>query len=133
MDKQQLITYIKTEYGIEPDKPFPKDFESQVFRHQDNRKWFALIMTIPANRLGLASEELVDIVNLKCDPEMIGSICDRKIVFPAYHMNKWHWISVLLKGKRKNEQVESLVDFSYDLTKKVMRRSRKKEPNAGMK
>ena len=118
MDKQKLGVYIKNEYGVEPDMPFSKDFESLVFRHQGNRKWFALVMTITADKLGLKSREVVDIVNLKCDPDMIGSICDGTTVFPAYHMNKGHWISVLLKGRNKDDQLEMLVDLSYDLTKK---------------
>ena len=116
MNRKQLIDYIGREYGVAPDYPFSKDFDSQVFRHQKNRKWFGLIMTITEDKLGLPGTEVVEIVNLKCDPEMIGSICDHQKIFPAYHMNKWHWISVVLKGRAKDEQLQDLVDMSYDLT-----------------
>lgn len=59
-----------------------------VFWHSNNQKWFALIMDIPRSRLGLPGDELLDVVNLKCDPLLIGSLRSEPGFFPAYHMNK---------------------------------------------
>ena len=64
-----------------------------VFRHAGNRKWFALVMEVPRDKLGLAGTEKLDIVNFKCDPILIASLRGETGIFPAYHMNKASWIT----------------------------------------
>ena len=71
MTRAELTRYIFDTYSVEPDYPFSDDNVSAVFRHPANRKWFALAMNIPARRLGLPSDARMDIVNLKCDPNLI--------------------------------------------------------------
>ena len=34
-------------------------------------------------------------------------------IFPAYHMNKKYWITVLLDGTIPKKQVENLIDVSF--------------------
>ena len=74
MTRVELTQYIFDTYSVEPDYPFSDDNVSAVFRHPANRKWFALAMNIPARRLGLPSDARMDIVNLKCDPNLIVSL-----------------------------------------------------------
>lgn len=90
----------------------------QVFRHLNNRKWFAVIMDIPRKNLGLAEAEDVSVVNLKCDPRLIGSFREEPGIFPGWHMNKAHWITVVLDGTVEEEKLVFLLDMSYELTKK---------------
>jgi predicted DNA-binding protein (MmcQ/YjbR family) len=73
-------------------------------------------MDIPRSRLGLRGESTIDIVNLKCDPVLTGSLRMEKGIFPAYHMNKDKWISVALDGSVDDEQIKMLLDMSYELT-----------------
>ena len=75
-------------------------------------------MKIPRNRLGEYSDRIVDIVNIKCDPIMLGSLLEEKGFYPAYHMNKEHWITICLDGSVDDEKILSLIDISYDLTVK---------------
>jgi predicted DNA-binding protein (MmcQ/YjbR family) len=75
-------------------------------------------MKIPKNRLGEYSDRIVDIVNIKCDPIMLGSLLEEKGFYPAYHMNKEHWITICLDGSVDDEKILSLIDISYDLTVK---------------
>ena len=75
-------------------------------------------MTIPKNRLGEYSDKIVDIVNVKYDPIMLGSLLEEKGFYPAYHMNKEHWITICLDGSVDDEKILSLIDISYDLTVK---------------
>lgn len=75
-------------------------------------------MKIPKNRLGEYSDKIVDIVNVKCDPIMLGSLLEEKGFYPAYHMNKEHWITICLDGSVDDEKILSLIDISYDLTVK---------------
>ena len=116
MTREAFEEHILKLYGISADYPFEEDLITGVFRHKDNKKWFALVMNIPATRLGLDLREKIDVANLKCPPEVIESIIAEGIgVYPAYHMNKLHWISVLL-GECDDETILWLLDISYTLT-----------------
>ena len=116
MTRQELFAHIADTYGITPDYPFEEDFVTAVFRHTGNRKWFAIAMRIPRGTLGLAGEGHVDVVNLKVSPEMIPSLTQETGIFPAYHMNKSHWVTAALDGTASDEMVAFLVGVSFDLT-----------------
>ena len=96
MTKQQFLEYCLNKYGTAPDYPFDDWMESAVLRHSDNKKWYAIAMRVSRRKLGFESDEAVDIVNLKLPTEMFGSFDASDGVYPAYHMNKLHWISVVL-------------------------------------
>ena len=68
---------------------------------------------------------MIDIVNLKCDPVLIGSLQSEKGIFPAYHMSKDKWISVALDGGVDDEQIKMLLEMSYELTALKIQRKRK--------
>lgn len=121
MTRLKLKEYILEQYGIIEDYPFENDTTSAVFRHSSNNKWFALMMNIPANKLGIHSDKHIDIVNVKCDPLMLGSIIREKGIYTAYHMSKSHWISIALDGTAEDDKIKWLVDMSYDMTKKKIK------------
>ena len=124
MTRAELTRYIFDTYSVEPDYPFSDDNVSAVFRHSANRKWFALAMNIPARRLGLPSDARMDIVNLKCDPNLIVSLRGAPGLFPAYHMSKENWITAALDGSAPEDEIKILLAMSYDLTA-MTRASRK--------
>lgn len=114
MDKDALTSWIAEQYGISPE--YPWDDENAVFRHTANRKWFAVILVVRADRLGLPGENLVDVVNVKADPRLIGSLIGQPGFHKAYHMNKEKWISMRLDGSVPADTLQMLVSMSYDLT-----------------
>ena len=63
-------------------------------------------------------------INLKCDPHEAVILRD---IFPAirpgYHMNKRHWNTVTLDGSIPDGEIERMVDNSYALVVKGMRRA----------
>ena len=123
MDKQRFLQYCFDVYGTSPDYPFDEDFETAVLRHSDNRKWYALVMRIPRRKLGLPSDESADVVNLKLPTDMFGSFGSEDGVYPAYHMNKLHWISVILQDA-PDDVINFLTNVSFEATKD--KRKRKK-------
>lgn len=125
MNRNEFINYVQTAYGVKGDNPWQKDPESTVFRHIGNRKWFAIVMRVKRSSLGLNGEELIDIVNFKCDKVMVGSALGNNGFYPAYHMNKENWITVALDERVPDEQLRMLVDMSYELTRKKFRRKNK--------
>lgn len=118
MNSKQLRQFIAETYDTDADFPWKNAPNDMVFRHQDNRKWFALVMKISKQKLGLSEEGRIDILNVKCEPNLIGSLRDENGIYPAYHMNKTNWLTIALDGSVSDEKIKSLLDMSYDLTKK---------------
>lgn len=114
--KKRIIAYAKKEYGTVPDRPFSTAPSYEVLRHGDSGKWYALFMDVPRARLGLAGDDMVDIINLKCDPILAGALRDGVGIFPGYHLNHDRWISVLLDGTVAFRDIRPLVELSYELT-----------------
>lgn len=121
MTGQEFETYILKTYGVEADYPW-QDKANAVFRHNAGKKWFALVMDIPVSRLGKRSDEIAAVVNLKCAPLLISSFLKDEGIYPAYHMNKAHWISVLLK-EVNGDELKALLDMSYTLTMAKVKRA----------
>ena len=65
-----------------------------------------------------SGEGEISVVNLKCDTRLIGSFREEPGIFPGWHMNKAHWLTVALDGTVDDEKIKFLVDMSYELTKK---------------
>ena len=116
MTRKAFLDYCLNTYNTEADYPFDGDFETAVLRHKDNRKWYAIVMRVSRRKFGFDRDEVIDVVNLKLPPEMFGSFRPADGVHPAYHMNKLHWISVLLPDA-PDDAVQFLVDVSYESTK----------------
>ena len=121
MKKQDFFDMCSSLYLTLPDYPFDEDFETAVFRHADNRKWYAIVMRVPRRKFGLPSDEVVDVVNLKLPTEMFGSFGKADGVYPAYHMNKLHWISVLLPDASL-DVVKFLLNASFEATKSLKKK-----------
>lgn len=86
-------------------------------RHEHNRKWYAALMLVSKDKLGLAGVEAVPLVNLKVKPELALILQGREGIFPAYHMNKENWLSILLTGVVPLAEIIPLLDDSYLLTR----------------
>ena len=125
MTRSDFEALVFETYGIKADYPFEDDFESGVFRHASG-KWFALAMNISESKLGLMGDGRIDVVNLKCAPEVIESLAGaERGIYRAYHMNKIHWLTVSLP-ECDEKTVRWLLGISYELTsvKKRLNRAR---------
>ena len=115
MQQQQLFQMIADTYQIKPNYPWQKYPSFAVFRHLDNEKWFCLYMEVSADKLGLQGQDIIAIINVKANPVLIGSLTQIDGILPAYHMNKEHWLSVIL-SKVDDKQIMALIDDSFYLT-----------------
>ena len=112
--KDDYIAWIKNQFGAEPDFPWPDTPDYCVFRCA-NEKWFALVMKIKYRQLGLTGDEEIWVVNMKASQDEIPTLIDRKSIFPAWHMNKKHWITILLTAATDFEKLCELTQKSYEL------------------
>ena len=116
MTKQEFLEHCLNTYGTAPDYPFDDWMESAVLRHVDNKKWYAIALRVSRRKFGFDSDEVIDVVNLKLPIEMFGLFDAADGVYPAYHMNKLHWMSVLLPDA-PDDAVQFLVNVSFEATK----------------
>ena len=123
MTKQEFLAHCLNTYGTLPDYPFDDWMESAVFRHEDNKKWYAIALRVSRRKFGFDSDEVIDVVNLKLPTEMFGSFGAADGVYPAYHMNKLHWISVLLPDS-PDDIVQFLANVSFEATKSPKKKSK---------
>lgn len=118
--REGVLAYAEAQYQTKPDYPFRSNPEAAVLRLPDTRKWFGLIMRVSPDKLGLPNGDDVDIINVKTDPMMLGSMLRKDGFFPAYHMNRAGWMTVLLNGTVPMAEVCAVLTASRML---VMRKS----------
>ena len=127
--RQAVDNYIKKKYKVAPEFPWRKYDGNAVFRHTDNNKWFALVMNVQGDRVGVPEAEYVDVINLKVDDMFFRDmIIQEEGIMPAYHMNKMHWISVLLDGTVPEEKVFNLIDMSFLATASAKKKEKIRPP-----
>ena len=131
MDNEDIKKFVRSLDGAVCDYPFEDDFETFVMRHGVNKKWFGVYISAPSASLlrdcgdskraalihFLGDRKRAFVVCLKCDPELSTVLQQNYAgIIPAYHMNKRHWISVVLCADVPDGQTEQLITLSYDIT-----------------
>ena len=129
MDRQTVFDYIRKKYKMLPEYPWQKYDNNTVFRHPDNKKWFALVMGVQRIKLGIAGDAYVDVVNLKIEDMFYRDLIIREDgIMPAYHMNRKHWITVLLDGTVTDDRVFELIDMSFLATASAKKKEKIRPP-----
>ena len=126
--RERITQYIKDTHGADAEYLWADSPDSAVFRHPASRKWYAIMMGVLPERLGLPAGQALDVMNVKCSTIIIGSLLSAKGFLPAYHMNKNHWISIVLDDSVPDDQIIPLLELSYD---SVVPKRRKKRPLPG--
>ena len=127
--RETVFAYIKKKYGASPEYPWAKYDDNAVFRHSDNKKWFALVMRVEKEKLGFSGHEYVNVINLKIDDMMFRDVLVKEEgIIPAYHMNKEHWITVLLDGTVEVSRVFDLLDISFSATASKKKKEKIRPP-----
>lgn len=117
IERQEIFAYVKEKFDTEPDYPWFKYPDYVVFRHDGGGKWYGLIMNVPRIKLDLTGKRSVEILDLKCEAALNSALRGQQGILPAYHMNKEHWITIVLDSPFLKEEIYNLINFSYDLTK----------------
>ena len=104
--RREAIDACMTFPGVYEAYPFD-DANWTVMRHGSNHRVFAMIY-----------EHLGGLwMNVKAEPLAVRLWQQIfPAVVPAYHMNKDHWVSIVLDGSMKDEEIMRLIADSYHLT-----------------
>lgn len=113
-----VIDYSLAKYNNSPEYLWEDLPNFAVLRNGDNKKWYAVLMKIPMNKLFGKSNELIEVLNIKIRNEDLAEIVDNINIFPAYHMNKKYWVTIVLNKNMPLERLFKFIDDSYNLVKK---------------
>ena len=113
---EDVLHYVKDQYNSTIVKPFKTNPDIKALVTPKG-KWYALFLDVEYNKLQKDSlvDSKVKIVNLKHLSSEISTVIDNRNIFPSYHMNKNHWISVVLDNNIDIEYVKELIELSYNL------------------
>ena len=115
--RQSVIEYIREKYGAEIEYLWMRYPSYGIFRHADNQKWYALMMDVSRSKLGLPSDNTVDILNVKLgDALLCDFLVQREGFLPGYHISRGNWISILLDGTVEMSEICGLIDTSFRVT-----------------
>lgn len=114
MKREEIFEYVKKQYGTIPEYLWKSSPENAILRHKKG-KWYAAILRVEKSKLGLKEEGSVDIINVKCESDMVGLLTQTYGFLPGYHMNKKYWITMLLDGSVSEAKILDFLDMSYDL------------------
>ena len=111
---KRIMAVVQEKYGNQLEYLWEKSPDTVVLRHEDNQKWYAVLMRISWDKLEKGREGLMEAVNLKHD--QVADLLLKKGIYPAFHMNKRYWISVALDDTLSDEEVLELIERSWNLT-----------------
>ena len=113
---KRIMVLLQEKYENQLEYLWEKSPDTAVLRHDDNQKWYAVLMKISWQKLDKTQEGLVEVVNLKHD--QVADLLSQKGIYPGFHMNKRYWISLPLDDTLSDEQVLELFERSWFLTSK---------------
>ena len=106
--------------GALPEYPFSKDGDADaaVFRHADTGKWFAILMTIARKKLeGETGDEMINVINVKIDPDSLDDLLREPGMYRCYHMNKKMWATISLDDQMDDDRIMELLAGSFERTR----------------
>ena len=115
---RKLVEFAHENYGEELEFLWDDTPDCAIWRRSDNRKWYGLLMVISKRKFGLDTDERIEVLNFRHNAEKDGKIVDGQRYFPAYHMNKTHWVSALLDGSVPTEELTARRERSRALALK---------------
>lgn len=115
---KELIAYVRKRYGDDLEFLWKKFPDNAIWRRKDTGKWYGALLKVSKRKLGVASDEIVEILDLRMQPQEIEALIDNKTYFPGYHMNKKHWYTILLDNSVPVAQICRRIDGSYLLAHK---------------
>lgn len=118
-DQSNRITaMIKDRFGSEPEFLWDSDPGFGVFRNTGSEKWFGIIMNIDRSKIVPGESGEIEAINVKLD-DRTPDYLKKEGIYPAYHMNKKNWVSIILDDTLSDEELMELIMISYELSNKI--------------
>lgn len=108
----RLAKRVEEKFRVRPEFLWEKYPHYAVFRNPNNGKWFALVMDLDKKKVLHEEEGPSEVLDLKLD-DLVSSYLEKKSVYPAYHLNRKNWISLILDDRLTDEEIFSMIEISY--------------------
>lgn len=115
---QMAIEYVRKKYGDEPEFLWTKSPNNAVLRRKDSRKWYAAILTVNGRKIGLNTDKIVEIIDLRMKADDRDNILSREHYYPGWHMNKKSWYTIVFDDCVADEEIKLRITESYELARK---------------
>lgn len=112
----RIATLITNRYHDKPVFAWDNFPEYGIFKNSNNDKWYGLIMNINQSKLETGCSSEVEIINVKVDPDKVSILLKKKGFYPAYHMNKKNWITIILNDTLSDEEILEYIKESHQYT-----------------
>lgn len=113
----RIVNEIIKKYNVSPEFLWDKYPSYGIFRSKTSNKWFAAILNVDKSKVINNESGEIEIINVKVD-DLVNDYLKEKGIFPAYHMSKKNWITIILDDTCKDEKIMDLIDISYELVNK---------------
>lgn len=124
--REKVFEYVSKKYLAKIEYLWESTPNCAVFRHNDNKKWFGIVMDVSKNRFGIEDNTIIDVLNVKVtDFALRDFLLHKDGIFVGYHMNKRYWLSVFLDGSVKEKDVLNLIDISFEETSNKNKKNKK--------
>ncbi|MDF2379632.1 MAG: MmcQ/YjbR family DNA-binding protein [Candidatus Gracilibacteria bacterium] len=111
MTLKQYKSYCLKKKGVQETYPFG----NQTVVMKVMGKMFT-ISNVTAFKMSGEMKPAFHHISLKCDPELADDLKRNfKSIIPGWHLNKTHWISLIMDNSLKNKLIKSLIDQAYDI------------------
>jgi len=114
----RIASLILSRYHESPDFPFSTYPDCAVFRFDGTGSWYGLVMPVRFSKISgvpKASPEddpVADVLNLRVGENRVGEATSHPGFYPAYHMQKKAWVSVVLDGTPDDQTILAYLDIS---------------------
>ena len=115
---QLLIDHVRNTYGDELEFLWTKFPDNAVWRRKDNEKWYGAFLTVAGKKIGLSTDKVVEIVDLRMTKEQKEEILSYDGYYPGWHMNKSSWYTIVLDGTVPDDELIRRLAESYELAGK---------------
>lgn len=113
---KEVISYVEKKYGDKLEFLWEKFDDNAIWRNKQNNKWYALLLAVSERKLGIESDKIIEVIDLRYQKDKIEEIVDNIKIFGGYHMNKKSWITIKLDESLNTNKIFDLIDNSYNLS-----------------
>lgn len=113
---KEVITYIEEKYGDKLEFLWEKFDNNAIWRNKQNNKWYGILLALSERKLGIESDKIIEVIDLRYQKDEIEHVLDNTKIFPGYHMNKKSWITIKLDESLDTKKIFEFIDNSYKLS-----------------
>ena len=127
--RDKVFAYVKKKYGTTPEYLWTKFPNYAILRHDDNNKWYALIMNISYDKIDLEKSGNIDVLNIKLNDILLRDLLiQREGYYIGYHISRGNWISIVLNGIVDFNAITHLIDISFQTTASRLKKQQNRPP-----